>query len=816
MALQLFKEQFTGKYDGVTNPLLLPPGGIADGYNVRKISPAGGWKGRKGCAMNNTTAIAAAKALSLHHYKHPRNADYHFLAQCNSKLYDATNDPPANGTTFGTDIGTMSTTPAFSDTIEDLFLIADGSLLQMWGGDAPYCSGFLCYDSSEDVYVDYTRTVTDGRTDTEAIALGAASDVWYVCSPQIAEKITLNLGGTVNAATETLTLKSWQSAAWSDRSATDGTASGGATMAVDGAITWTRSASDEMRVIGGIMGYWYQLSFSGALTGSVDVISCTVTFDMMEVTNKWNGVFDDPWAVRFYDQSTGEYLELTGELTNESTSQYFNIDAATTSDFLYVKCKDRPVGIGIGVAAGYENDTGGGNVDNIDWWDGDSWTTISSGIVDETLNVAGTESFGQTGTIWFDSAEHAMKKRTMDFDSSPGYWIRLSWDAAPDNTADDVRIYRVVVAYFPESLPAYDGVIEFKGRAIVWGDPEFPNRLRFSSYGRPDCFAGNDSGYTDAFGDMSEIKLCLRFYNELLVFKERSVWLMEGYNKDTFGITRLADNVGIIAPKAGLVMELGSPGMHQDEPLPIAIWPDSDGVYALDGRKPRRVSQEVDHFFNLESSSVIGASELATMQAFPDTSNKEYHLLIRGTGTGHGQELVYNPVQDEWYPPWDRTVGGANDYLVCGLELRGTDNRKYTYAGNNAGLVFRLETDTADRDASNTDVKFYQYVTSRAFTPSLEKATTLEFTFRKVQLEAASMASATATVQYKKDGAMTATTAGTVDLTKANYNVTTPYVDVSLEGCASIQILVSVDANDKYLTLYSLLYLLEARGEIDV
>ena len=236
MPMQFIKEMFSDKYNGVIPATLLPVGSLSDGCNMRKISAAGGWKARKGCSMHNTTAIGTAAVKSLHAFKHPRLADHHFIAQCDSKLTDSTSDIPTGGTTFGTDITnskTISATPGFSDTIGERFYYADGGRLLSWGGATPFCTGFLCWDNSETTYVDWLRKVTDNRSDTEAIAVAAASDKWYVCSPEIAKSISLTLGDTLNAAAATATLKSWQSGAWSDRTATDGTATAGATIVIN-------------------------------------------------------------------------------------------------------------------------------------------------------------------------------------------------------------------------------------------------------------------------------------------------------------------------------------------------------------------------------------------------------------------------------------------------------------------------------------------------------------------------------------------------------------------------------------------------------
>ena len=102
MPNEIRKESFVGIYDGVTPAVLLPKGAISGGKNIRKVSRVGGWKGRKGCALHNTTAVDSTNDInSLHQYTNPLQEDYHFITQCNSLLYDSTKDPPdLTGTTF--------------------------------------------------------------------------------------------------------------------------------------------------------------------------------------------------------------------------------------------------------------------------------------------------------------------------------------------------------------------------------------------------------------------------------------------------------------------------------------------------------------------------------------------------------------------------------------------------------------------------------------------------------------------------------------------------------------------------------------------
>ena len=814
MALAVHKEMFTGKYNGVTSPVLLKTGDIADGKNIRKISEAGGWKVRKGVGVHNSTAIASAPIRSLHVYQHPRNDDYHFLAQCNGNLYDATNDPPNSGTTFGSSISTDvdGTTPGFSDTIEEHWLYADGNKPLIWGGDNPYVSGFFVEGS--DWKTDFTRYVTDQSDDTYAtVPADHTNGAFYFCCPQIASELKLDLG-SVNSNSATLTISAWRSNSWTGVSGgSDGTASGGATLAQDGTYSWT-AGSDEMRVLNGIMGYWYKVTWSADLSGAITIISAQTKFAVAQLTNKWNGIFEMPAGVRFFDQSAGEYVDYLGKLTNQSTSQYIDVGEATTSDYLYIKGIEPLAGIAMAVVDEYEN-TASAVFDLVEYWDGDGWTSIAAArLIDETSNSGGTISLAQSGTLWWDTLISDAQRREMDFDSIPGYWYRVSWGAA---FSADVRIFYIAVAYTPKDLDSYDGVIEFKGRAMLWGDSKYPNRLRFSSYARPDCFSGSDSGYTDPFGSQEKIIVTKKFYNELLVWKKVGVWLLEGYSPQTFGTLQVSSTVGCVAPKTAHVVEVGYAGIHRDELMSIAIWMDSDGVYVLDGRKPKKVSLPVNQYFNTEYATAISASDLANCEAFIDKLNNEYHLLIPD-----GTELVYNYVLDEWYPPWERTVGGGSNYLSCGLLLRGSDNRYYTYGGSDVGKVYRLETDTTDKDASNADVAISHSLKTRAISLDQKMTTTFEFVFRKLWIEAKARTSpATKTVVTKfyrnlATSGITLSSPGTLDLGNAGYELVLDGLVANQNRCGAFQLEFSVSTADLELELYSLLYAIEALGSVDL
>lgn len=805
MANQIFEEFFIGKYNGVSPIMLLAPGDIADGANVRKVSEQGGWKARKGCSLYNTTALQSGSAIdSLHVYKNPKSLDYHFIGQCNSKLLDLAADPPGSYSS-ATDLGvTVGTTPGFSDVVGENWFYADGSGRPItWGGDTPLCSGFLVWDNSATALVDYTRKVTDGRSDTYAVLGNAASDVYYVCSPEIAESITLDIVTVNTTDATTCKVYSWVAGAWAERSAgfSDGTLASSKTHAQDGTISWTRNSTDTMRVLGGIMGYWYKVEPQAALTDGVTIASATVVRDATAMSNKWNGVYEWVHGCRFYDHSETEYVECLGLIGNESQSQYVDLASAATDDYLYIKVAEPATLFGFGVVTDDQN-TSDAQVDLIEYWNGNAWTTVGT-LTDTTLDGGADSSFSQSGSIAWNAAAITPHKRTFQGDEVPGYWYRVSWDAA---LGADCAVYMIVYAPFPEVLPTYDGCVEFKGRLLVWGDPEFPNRLRYSALAKPDCLSGSDSGYTRPFGDEKKILCAKRFYNELIVWKEDSIFLLEGHSPDTFGILQISDRIGLASPKSAQVIQLGSPTMHKDEPLSIAIWQEVDGVYLHDGRKPKKVSMPVDHYFNTEYSTAIAAANIRNRQAFMDPINNEYHLLLPT------KELVYNFVTDEWYPPWTRQIA-----LKTGLSLRGSSNRNHTYGGSSSGFIMRLENDTTDKNTSNADVAISHSIKTRGI-GAAEKGLIVpfEFTLRKLWARFKARTAGSITTKTFKNSATSGTTQSTpeaMSMINSGYNMAVPGLTLSEYRCNCFQVEFALNTVDQEMEVWSMPYELDVISE---
>lgn len=829
MGLISVEEKLTGKYEGVAPSILLPAGAISGGKNIRKVSPLGGWKVRKGSILLNTTAEESGAAFkSFFYYVHPRNGDRHLIGQINNLLLANPQNSfflllesgdkiklesgsyllgqTAAGTLeirtdFGTTMGvTVGSTSGFATVVGEEFIYADPETAPLsFGGDSPMCKAFLVYDNSEEVYSDYTSEVTNLNEDNYAVLGSGEGDYIYICSHEIADGIVFALGATKNTATVTSNVYSWTGTAWEDRSAADGTEADGATLAQNGAMTWARDSDDKMSVIGGVMGYWYKVTFSGA-SSAAQVIKCQVNRDITLLTNKWDGVYEEPTGVRFYNAVSSDYKDGLGITTDELSTTYLNIGGMTPSDFLYIKTPVKAAGIYLAISP-TNSSSANAEIDDVEYWNGGAWASFTA-FEDGTLDGTGDTSFAQSGTIWstLSDGENSVM-RTLKGDSAPGHWYRISVDATVT-----ANTYALEVAYaaLPETLPAYGGCIEFGSRCYLFNNKEYPNRMHYSAEGKHDTFTGADSGYTAPFGGMDQI-VCVRKYREFLaVFKEgNQIFLMSGTGHSVENITLYATGVSTVAPKTVKVSEAGQPSMHADEPLSVMIWMAADGVYLGDLTKPKKVSLPVDHYFNPEYSTAINEEDLKTCQAFIDSNNNEYHLLLPEV------ELVYNFVTDEWYPPFEREIP-----ICCARPLTNIKGREEIYGGTANGFIIKLETDTTDKNTSNEDVAIEHSIKTRVLPTPKESMLVQDYNLRRVGASFKTRSAGAVTAELYFDFNSSATVLSDLSMISSGKGVATPKVGASTPRIRGFELELSLDTVDQEMEIYSILYDVEIIGEI--
>ena len=152
----------------------------------------------------------------------------------------------------------------------------------------PYLTVLKTTDALATAPTDYSEAAQDGSTSTDVVlsSLGTAaqSDFLYVGAVKPFGGVSIDVDA-VNGTASVITVKYWDGDSWADISATDGTASGGASMAQDAAVTWTVpsdwaltslvKAGDTTLTSPGLGTplFWTRWEFSGGLDSSTTLNS---------------------------------------------------------------------------------------------------------------------------------------------------------------------------------------------------------------------------------------------------------------------------------------------------------------------------------------------------------------------------------------------------------------------------------------------------------------------------------------------------------------------------------------------------------------
>lgn len=152
----------------------------------------------------------------------------------------------------------------------------------------PWLRIFKTQDSLTSEPTPYEIQAQDNSTSTDITlssqGTAADGDFLYVGSYTPFSGVTIDIDGA-NGNASVLTVNYWDGSAWTDTSATDNTASGGASLAVDGTVTWTvpsdwattslLASGDTLLKLGMAQEplFWTRWEFSAALDSAVTLNS---------------------------------------------------------------------------------------------------------------------------------------------------------------------------------------------------------------------------------------------------------------------------------------------------------------------------------------------------------------------------------------------------------------------------------------------------------------------------------------------------------------------------------------------------------------
>jgi len=143
-----------------------------------------------------------------------------------------------------------------------------------------YPESAMNYEHGATAYTDYTDEVVDGSSATHMPADALDTDDYiYVGLSQKFSRIVVDMGSNVNAVASVLSAEySKGSSSWETLTITDGTADGGATLAQDGAITFTAPSDWDVDDVDSETDlYWVRLAVSVQLSATVDIDEITLS-----------------------------------------------------------------------------------------------------------------------------------------------------------------------------------------------------------------------------------------------------------------------------------------------------------------------------------------------------------------------------------------------------------------------------------------------------------------------------------------------------------------------------------------------------------
>jgi len=654
----------------------------------------------------------------------------------------------------------------------------------------------------------------------------------YVGSPLPLRGITFNLvSGYENATAATAVVNQWASSQWqSVTGQSDGTSSGGVTLAQSGKISFASTASTaKQKNVSDVLAFWYKVDFYN-IDSTTRIYQITLDAALQQIQDLWDGVYTPCDVFIMLDGGTGAYNNWTpnvfsNEYDDANAGTFANLTITAAEDYLYVASLERLQGIRFSLAGGKENQVANVSM-TVEYYSGnisEEWGGLN--IVDGTLGDNGN-SLGKSGTVsWTPPARSSefktqvsgiassrdvgiagRRSASRDYTENPEeeandrrrwqgvnqehnfltagqskalrpiapidlYYYRIGFSANPTGA---LHIYNV--ACIPASLDVrgYKFPVFHDNSLFLCGNPDSePNAVIYSAVGRPQVFNGEESGKL-YIGDDTAPVCGASFSNQfgstdtkiLLMCKETSTWRITGEAPYAVHPVSMVD--GCIAPYSIAVGEIE---IAQGIRRKVAVWVSQRGVVISDGTSIQEISTDIRDKFTPLHSNYLGASVIPTLHGRIDPVYNEYVLVVPGSA-----EWRYDFTENKWF----RVGRGSAAYLNGSFPVYDTNGISYMYGFTPAGFVMRLDNGNTFATTSSTnnitstvrlgDIALYN--ASLMFQSRIDWAS--------LMFKVKSTTTSNVTCNYYVDGNQTATTIDTVDPTRSGY----VYVNREIHGQA--------------------------------
>jgi len=614
------------------------------------------------------------------------------------------------------------------------------------------------------------RHTSDFEVPTEAYTTSTTAVYAYIGSLRPLDGIKLYIG-TANTSASTMTLYYWDGSAWTEvASLTDGTTSGGKSLAQTGSLSFTSTAANaKVKYIDGVMVYWYKMVIT-AVSANTSIYYTTVSAPFQEIKDIWDGMPAQIDYFQIYDG--GEYIESTlnvreNTYTSADSGSFVELDGYVGgTDYLLCGFSERQMGIVFNFVSGKGNDTAG-TVLTVSYWYGDSWISVGT-LVDGTLE--NNVSLGQTGAVTWDNIDPANEFTKTINNDVPLYYYRIDFSKT---LGADVQVYYISGIPAQKDIKPYKFPMLANDRLFLCNSVKGKkNSIICSALETSSVFNGYDSAEY-VFGDESDIiggawiysQFGSSLYNVTIFFKYNEMWALVGNGPESWVKYKISAVVGCVAPGTIKIIDLG-PEQAQTLNRNVVVWQASDGIYMSDGRSPILISTDIQDKFDKRDSGSINLDMVEKSQAVWDNDKKRYHWLwASGTSTTLNEEYVLDFIKPGWFNI-DRT---STKDLQAAITVKDTSGVGYNYGFIDTGYMERLEygNDFDGQDITPT-LQFGDMVLANG---SIPIETTVQYSC--LITTAKTTTTTNITLTHYGDGS-TSGTEWTESPTKANYRIIYP------------------------------------------
>lgn len=610
-----------------------------------------------------------------------------FITKGNGDVFKLDNNPPTPSSSYWTQTpfftaGNLSAKPSWGN-INNLLIYSDGySQHQIWTGEREKVKAvFVCpwtsvdaeaYDIWDKVVDDIGGEVlqaeipiitSDGGLGPDSLKMGL-----LFCSQVPIDQLHFKIGTTKQSTVGTYSLfyhgREGGSVGWKAASVTsDSTqATSGVVFSGDGTIAFTLPSAESPTTFFNIPGYWYRIAptiTSGWSEFDIRRVECAKsTFSPLE--NVWDGVLRDIVEAQVYFPAG---VEAEAYFTYPSSG--VDMGALPAGGKLFVSTSGLVDEFVVSVGASPNTETNR-EIDLIEVWNGGSWTEVN--FIDTT------SAFKNSGRISLTSAYTAEPYRFNGAELA-SYWFRFTMTY--DLSADVFVTFQYVPLLDPiakefGSVGVCNGV--WKDRAIYTFD-RYPSDLYVTASGTPNSLNGSDYAVLSAGdGRKNRINSIKKFHNEIMVWQEEHgkeggcLTLFEGYSPATFGKLVLSSRVGAVSSDATVVVDgsIAQTTRRDDVVQTRAYWVSRYGIFESDGRTVRRISDDIQNYFDQRFPECLSIQYAGACWAALDSSDNVVRFGIV-SGSSSTIPNIF-PVYDLTTGTWSFDVYAEENQVVCMTE----------------------------------------------------------------------------------------------------------------------------------------------------